>query len=317
MESSDDPVVAGDAFREAMLPTIRAVRDLVDEIENMDERHGALPSVSSQAMAEIAAESEWAARSDWENPVRDTHSFGAMTLVAARDYARAFAQTLDTVVTPVYAHMVMARSALEASVVSAWLNEPGIEVAERVRRGLCEQLYSAMELVRLKLEDDARKRVERWKATATALGWTAVTNRPKPAVESTNRPSVPRGIDTLVVGEGEWSLGRVEWSYLSSVSHVTWYGLRQALTESQPDDPTAMATVAYGTSSQSVLVQALCVMRALRSTATRRFVLAGWEDEGWARASRIAAQHELGLLRAHVSNGPAPQVGGTASTADT
>jgi hypothetical protein len=317
MQTEGDRVVAGDAFREAVSPTIDAVRALVDEIESVDERHGALPDVKSQAMAEIAADSDWGQRSDWDNPLRDTHSFGAMTLVAARDYARAFAQTLDTDATPVYAHMVVARSALEASVVSAWLNQPGIEVAERVRRGLCEQLYSAMELVRLKLEDDARERVERWKAIAMDLGWTAITNRSKPVVESTTRPSVPRGIDELIVGDGKWSLGRVEWSFLSALSHVTWYGLRQALPESAPDDLTGMATVAYGTSSRSVLVQALCVMRALRRTATRRFVLVGWEDEGWERASRAAAHHELGLLRAHVSAGAAARPGGSGSTAGT
>ncbi len=96
MSASSDRVVAGAAFREAVTPTIAAIRALVDEIECMDGRHGTLPDARSQAMAEIAAEPDWAARSDWENPVRDTHSFGAMTLVAARDYARAFAQTLDT-----------------------------------------------------------------------------------------------------------------------------------------------------------------------------------------------------------------------------
>ncbi len=196
--------------------------------------------------------------------------------------------------------MVLARSALEASVVSAWLNQPGIEVAERIKRGLCEQLYSAMELVRLGVEDDPRERLERWKATASALGWTAITNRAKPVLDGTTRPSVARGIEELIVGDGNWCLGRVEWSYLSSVSHVTWYGLRQAMGEPGPDDPSGMAAVSYGTSSRSVLVQALCVMRALRSTATRRFALLAWEDEGWERASRAAALHELGLLRAHV-----------------
>lgn len=171
-----------------------------------------------------------------------------MTLVAARDYARAFAQTLDTVATPVYAHMVVARSALEASAVRAWLNEPGIEVAERVRRGLCEQLYSAMEFVRLKLEDDAREGLHRWKATATALGSRRSPIGPNPSSRAPRGPRVPRGIDELIVGEGEWSLGRAEWSYLSAASHVTWYGLRQALATTTLDDSTGWRP--WGTESR-------------------------------------------------------------------
>ena len=96
MHTEGDRVVAGDAFREAVSPTIDAVRSLVDEIESVDERHGALPDVKSQAMAEIAADSDWGSAAVGTTRCGDTHSFGAMTLVAARDYARAFAQTLDT-----------------------------------------------------------------------------------------------------------------------------------------------------------------------------------------------------------------------------
>lgn len=60
----------------------------------------------------------------------------------------------------------------DACVVAAWLNDPKADVTERVKRGLCEQLYSAMELVRLRLEDDAAERRDYWKACAASLGWT-------------------------------------------------------------------------------------------------------------------------------------------------
>src|ERR1700722_13437021 len=47
--------------------------------------------------------------------------------------------------------LVVARSVFDASVVAAWLNDPKADATDRVKRGLCEQLYSAMELVRLRL----------------------------------------------------------------------------------------------------------------------------------------------------------------------
>ncbi len=70
---------------------------------------------------------------------------------------------------------------LDVCVVAEWLNDPKADVTERVKRGLCEQLYSVMELVRLRLEEDGppaskRNTAERrdsWKARAAALGWTA------------------------------------------------------------------------------------------------------------------------------------------------
>jgi hypothetical protein len=61
------------------------------------------------------------------------------------------------------------RSAFEAAAVGAWPNKPSISPEQRVKRGLCEQLYSAGELVRLKLEDGARERFEHWETVAASL----------------------------------------------------------------------------------------------------------------------------------------------------
>ena len=144
-------------------------------------------------MAEIDAEArDFARRTSWAAPITDTHSFGAMTLLAASDYVRTYADSIDADGTPVYGHLVVARSALEACVISAWLNEPGIQPADRVKRGLCEQLYNSMELVRLNIEDNARQRVDAWKADAVTLCWPVTTNRDKPVVDGIQRPSIPR-----------------------------------------------------------------------------------------------------------------------------
>jgi hypothetical protein len=64
---------------------------------------------------------------------------------------RSIAQGDEAVCTSVYGHLVEARGAFDARVVAAWLNDLKADAAERVERGLCEQLYSAREFVRLAL----------------------------------------------------------------------------------------------------------------------------------------------------------------------
>jgi len=292
------PNVTGASFRQAVAPALDVIRELVLAVEAAGLRHGGIASATSKAMDEIASEQAWAKRSDWENPASDTHSIGGITLAAASDYARSFAQALDTDETPVYGHLVVARTALETSVISAWLNSPTVDVAERIRRGLCEQLYSAMELKRLKIDPDANERIARWKATTTTLGWSFTESNGKPVVEQTKRPSIPQGIDQLVVGDGEGSAGRFEWSYLSAVSHGVWYGLQPALFEPVGTDRSGFATVSYGTTSDSVVTHALCGFRALRGAATSRLILMGWQDAEWDEARRAAEAHELALLGA-------------------
>jgi hypothetical protein len=221
-----------------------------------------------------------------------------MTLTAAADVARSFAVLLDADLTPVYGHLVVARSVFDASVVAAWLNDPTVDLSERVKRGLCEQLYSAMELVRLGLEDDAAERRDFWKARAAALGWNVKPNT-KPVIDGTSRPSVPQGITELLVGDDDARIGKAQWSYLSSVSHVTWYGLRQAITSTTPAPGVAGGLVSYGTTSSSARAQAVCVLRALRKAANVRFVLMGWADDDWRATSARAEQHEIALIQAY------------------
>ncbi|HUB73510.1 MAG TPA: hypothetical protein VL979_05695 [Solirubrobacteraceae bacterium] len=276
------------------------MHDFADAVGEGAGRHGHQPSASSRAMEEIAVEAQFAARSDgWQEPIRDTHTFGGMTLTAATDFARSFAVLLDADSTPVYGHLVVARSVFDACVVAAWLNDPKADATERIKRGLCEQLYSAMELVRLRLEDDAAERRDFWKARAAALGWTVKVANNKPVIDGTSRPSVPKGLSELLVGDAEARIGRAQWSYLSSVSHVTWYGLRQAITSAAPSPAPSAGLASYGTTSSSVRAQAVCVLRALRKAADARFVFMGWADDDWRAASARAEQHEIALMQAH------------------
>jgi hypothetical protein len=98
---------------------------------------------------------------------------------------------------------------------------------------MAEQVYNAQELTRLKLDPaDSKQREDYWEAVANAYNW-PLGGGNKPTVDGEGRPGVPDGINKLLLKDGEWSLGRVQWSYLSAVSHGTWYGLRQAVIEPQ------------------------------------------------------------------------------------
>jgi len=292
------PIVDADAFREAMATTVDTLRVFSDAVRGVAPRHGHQPSATSRGMAEIAAEAhDYSKRSAWTTPITDTHTFGAMTLFAASDYVGTFAAAIDATPTPVYGHLAVARAALEACVVAAWLNDPDLGVPQRVKRGLCEQLYNADELVRLKFEADPKVRLDHWKGVATQFGWPVTWDRGKPVVDEERRPSIPAGIARLLGDDAEAQIGRVQWSYLSAVSHVTWYGLRQALSDPPTEQAVAAPSlVAVGTASSSVRAQAACILVGLRKAATSTFTLMGWADAEWEAARRRAEAHERALI---------------------
>src|ERR1035437_3428261 len=97
--------------------------------------------------------------------------FGARTLRPARDYVRGLAERFESGHPPIHAHLPPARAALESGVVSAWLNAPGSATLVRIRRGVCEMLYSANEVNELELDSDGEVRVEFWKDVGSSFGW--------------------------------------------------------------------------------------------------------------------------------------------------
>lgn len=285
-------------FRAALAPTVDAIRRLAVTVDAVQPNHGHQPGVPSLAIDEIAAEARgFGTRTGWKEPIRDTHTFGGATLFAASDYARSFAELFATERMPVYGHLSLARSVLETSVVAAWLNDPAIDPCERVRRGLCEQLYSANELLRLGIEPNAKQRLKYWKNVVVGFGWSVAWDRNRPRVESSQRPSVPAGIDQLLSADDNSKLGKVEWGYLSAVDHGTWYGLRQAFLVPPQESPFGPPVAGVGTTVAGVRSQAVCVIRAVRKAATARFTLMGWLDTEWTVASQRAKQHETELIR--------------------
>jgi hypothetical protein len=109
--------VDADAFRERLAEQFGGIRALalsVDEVLHTVRE----PAAESVAMGEIAAEQNYRSRSAWEAPVADTHSFAVATLRASSDYVRGFAELFNADHPPLYAHLPLARAALEAAGVS-------------------------------------------------------------------------------------------------------------------------------------------------------------------------------------------------------
>jgi hypothetical protein len=262
-------------------------------------------------MREISDERGYEERSSWEAPIGSTHALGDLMLRAACDYVRAFAEVFTAPRIPFYGHLVAARAALESSVIASWLSEAGIARDERVKRGLSEYVYSATEEGWLGLSADAAEHVDEWVERAVRLGWEATDrhgkpwsladSRGQPRVDGVGRPSIRAGITDLLVSDEESEIGKLLWSRLSAVAHVTWFGLRWALMteDATPNIATGLTSVPVGTSSSTVAGQALCVIKALRKAANAHFALMGWDDNEWRTACQEAKRHESALLQAY------------------
>lgn len=284
--------VGPEEFRRAITPTITVLRALTTVVDEISDR---FPDPDSQGFRELEAEQQFRDRSNWQNPIADTHTFGRITLRAAADQARTFAEAFDAPRPPLYGHLAVARAALEASVVAAWLNEPGIAYLDRVKRGMCERLYSASEVNQLGIQAGADTTLAQYEADAISFGWqSSFDDAGKPSVDGMSRPSIPDGITRLITSGTGGNPGPLLWSRLSAVTHAVWWGLEWAfdLDQVTPAGPDR-ATVAFGAETAKVAIPALSIIRALRASATAQFTLMGWaEDPSWQSVYRTAEDHE-------------------------
>jgi hypothetical protein len=300
-------VVDPEAFREWAAPHVTAIRALTAAIDEVPERHGGLPDATSGAIGELSDEQRYRSRSAWNQPVTDTHLFGGLTLRAANDYVRGLAELFGSGHPPLYAHLSLARAGFEAAGVSAWLSEPGIGTEERIKRGLCELIYSAREVEELNLGTAGAERVEFWTTVATAFGWVVTGRRGKPTIEGARRPRVSDGIVDLLGGTADDRIGDLLYSRLSAVDHVTWFGITSAfdLRAAERNEHAGTATVPLTVDGAWFSAYTYYVIRVIRAAAHTRFTLMGWLDEAWRSASAEADELEGRLLRILAERPPA------------
>jgi hypothetical protein len=216
-------VVDPKVFRKRVSAQIREIRALASAVDLALNTH-ADPAAESAAMSEVAVEQNYRSRSAWEAPITDTHAFAVATLRASSDYIRGFAELFDSEHPPLYAHLPLARAALEAAGVSAWLSELGIAPLERMKRGLCELLYSANEVARLSLSANATHPVQLWEGVARSFNWTVDNRGSKPVIGGARRPRISDSIMRLAGSRPGSRSGDVLFSRLSAADHVTWFG---------------------------------------------------------------------------------------------
>lgn len=286
-----------EAFRAAMTPIVAVLRDVTSAITEMPGRFRHQPAAASRGMAELAAEQDRFGKwSTWDRPLTDTHSFGGITLLASCDYVRAFASLFDQERATAYAHLVLARAAMEACVVAEWLNAPAIEPVVRIQRGLAERLYSAREQQRIApIAERGRKVEQEMLAVADKFGW-SVSKGTRVTVGGVGRPSMPTRISELVVLDADRQIGRVQWSYLSSIVHVTWYGLRQSVDPPIAGGGLGPSVAGIGTDTSQVHPQVICLLRLLRAAARARHTLMGWSSDEWSAAESAALDMEAAIL---------------------
>ena len=153
---------------------------------------------------------------------------------------------------------------------------------ERIKRGLCEQLYSAKEVDELGISEDSSARLAEWQAVAGSFGWSVDLRGSKPIVDGTKRPRISEGITRLVTVEGS-PIGDLLFSRLSAAAHVTWFGLEWAFdfSAARRDERSRFATVPFGTDAATVSALAFYSVRALRGAAITRVRFMGWRDVEW------------------------------------
>jgi hypothetical protein len=298
------------AFREHFKPIATAIRDFAESVAGLCERDR-LPSATSAAVQELAAERELKPDDSWAHPLTDAHALGAISLRAGADHVRSFADLLVADTAPLYGHLVLAKAAFEASVVADWLQEPGIPYRDRIQRALYEQVLSATEQVELGIDPAAAGRFAELSKSAELLGWSVEWQQPgRPTVSGLQRPSIAQGITKLLGRPPDGTIGPILWQRLTAVSEASLWGLLWAVQDQSEPDPAGLVRAEFGTWSPQVATQAYCIVETLRVAADHRAQLMGWEnDDDWLKATLEIRQIQLTLLAMvdHARNGPAAQ----------
>lgn len=233
-------------------------------------------------------------------PVDNAHSIISLLTYSGIDHTRGFAHLFAQPPTPTYAHLVLARAALEAFGTCSWLCEPGIGTANRVKRSLVIEIGDALSRKRYGLPEIRAKGTEilaQIRRSGEVAGWTIIANDHRQVVDDVSAPSMGDMIAAVVgpagmidPASGAATTFKAVWSYLSGVAHSYTFALFQSLLPSEPDTAIdGLAQMDITTNSLSVHIMATAVASAATSCIDRVFGLMGWTDQRWTTA-KMACQ---------------------------
>lgn len=279
------------ATNDADLPDLgeeiaRRARLLADAADNLRTAEGFIPLSGGTLMTELDHEREFSADDPWgPDPVMAARNLASMALVAAIDYLRAFALTVE--VHQTYAPFLTSRAVLEACSVASYLGEHGIGTRERVRRVMNErllELHGHIGLIRdtasaegapelTESEDRVRLLVE----IASGFGFNVVDDGDwRPFALDSRWPSATALIDQVFPG----GLGKMLYHVTSSPSHSRAAGLLKSA-KLGPETPFGPQMAHVGlTERDATTLNSACVL-AFGPTVTALARMNGWSNEAW------------------------------------
>ncbi|MFA5788068.1 MAG: hypothetical protein WDA71_13985 [Actinomycetota bacterium] len=289
-------------FESHIGPVREGLLGLLNASQELEQTWGSLPAADSLAMAEIASEAEYKGGEPWgDEPVRQAHNFGSLLLVGAEDDARSACRLLSGEPTPVFAHVVLARAALEHAGRAWWLLDPRIGTRLRIARGFNDRLYGLGQQDFLPLEEPEKQRARERRmalfAEAERLGFRKITHRKQPPALEEQRPTATSLVRRLLGDHEDRRLGSAVYGLFSAVTHGTTFGVSQSVDIDAPGAPQTPGVTwgAVFTSSRDVCSALTAIILGLGTAYKSRNDLFGWRSEPWntahvraARAAKIA-----------------------------
>jgi hypothetical protein len=259
---------------------------LVEITVTLHDRNLFRPNPGSQAAAEHDDESRFASPGEWgPDPVRQVYSTAALLLSAVDDNLQGIYRLLIPEALGV-ALTASSRSAVELCARAYWIMDPGIDVRNRIARGMTERLASLREQKKLPIDPEERARAARRVAGITSaarrLRFQIRTDRRGPQSIGKPRPPATELVARLMDGRDP-RFGEVLYRTYSATSHGTLYGITTHLRR-EPDPTGQHELVAkLDFDPRSVLTIAGAVVLAYQRTIDRQVALYGWDPEEWRR----------------------------------
>jgi hypothetical protein len=291
-----------ETFEAVVTPSRSTLDHLIDTSRSLADERGRLPDADSRGMRERAAGLRFAADQPWgSDPASWPQELANVILFGGEDQAKTMIHALQHRTTPVYGHIVLARSAIEHAAKAYWLLDPRASVKLRIARGMNERLHTLAETIRLPLPADEhrkarQRRAEIWER-AKPLGFQKVSANGKPYRERKGKPDGPWTLDeprppqTVLVKKlfgtkGDRELGAILYSYFSAVAHGNIFGLSQSLSRELPHDAGALSEseAAVYTSSDAVVTVLSGVALGLANAYERRNEFFGWNSDAFSDA---------------------------------
>jgi hypothetical protein len=264
----------------------RRLREIADAAEKLRTAQGLSPLANGALMAELEQENGLAGPDPWgSDPVMAARNLASTVLVAAIDYLRSFAATIQA--HQPFAPFLNARGVVEACATAAYLGEQKIGARQRVRRLINERLldmHDHMRLVRrLDLPAsatelaDAEQRVQAFVDIGRTLGFTIVEgNNRWPFALDQARPSATAIIDRLLPAD----LGKIVYHVLSSPSHSRPAGLLRSLEVGQQPAFGPLVGRISLTGKHVTMLTSACLL-AIGVAVTHLVAMNGWSDVEW------------------------------------